>query len=105
MNVRQIENVLDLLEHFSNVREPQNLAQISAHFGWPKSSTFNVLRTLFARGFLYEPTPRAGYYPTPKWLSLLEQITNTKFFPEELKACVNEICIETGESVVLGAPS
>ncbi len=50
MLVRQVENVLDLLEFFADRGSPGKLAEISQHFGWARSSGYNLLATLKARG-------------------------------------------------------
>ena len=67
MIVRQAANVLEILEYFARTKRPATLAELASHFGWPRSSTFNLLTTLTEKGYLYEPRPRAGYYPTPRW--------------------------------------
>ena len=105
MIVRQAANVLDLLEYFAKVKRPSNLAEISAAMGWPRSSTFNLLTTLAQRGFVYEPRPRGGYYPTPRWLSLLQKISETELLPESLCKAVDEAAKETGETVAIAAPA
>ena len=44
--VKQIENLLNLLEFFSVRKRPATLADVVAHFGWARSSAFNILTTL-----------------------------------------------------------
>lgn len=104
MIVRQAANVLDLLEYFARTRRQSNLAEISAALGWPRSSTFNLLTTLAQRGFLYEPRPRAGYYPTARWASLLQRIAEAELLPDELGKAVDEVARITGETVAIAAP-
>ncbi len=105
MIVRQAANVLDLLEYFAKTRKPANLAEISAALGWPRSSTFNLLTTLAQRGFLYEPRPRAGYYPTSRWMSLLQHIAEAQLLPDELRRAVDEVASATGETTAIAAPA
>lgn len=105
MIVRQAANVLDLLEYFAQVKKPSNLAEISLALDWPRSSTFNLLTTLAQRGFLYEPKPRGGYYPTPRWSALLQEISAAGLLPESLCLTVDEIAESTGETVAIAAPS
>jgi IclR family acetate operon transcriptional repressor len=105
MIVRQAANVLELLEYFARVKRPATLADISVAMGWPRSSTFNLLTTLAQRGFLYEPRPRAGYYPSLRWMSLLQTIAATEQLPEELCQTVDEVAQTTGETVAIAAPS
>jgi len=105
MLVRQAANVLDLLEYFAQVKKPSSLAEISAALGWPRSSTFNLLGTLAHRGYVYEPRPRAGFYPTSRWAWLLQGIADPESVPEELCKAVDEVARSTGETVAIAAPS
>ncbi|HUR89713.1 MAG TPA: IclR family transcriptional regulator [Ramlibacter sp.] len=105
MNVKQAANVLDLLEYFAKHRRPATLADIAKHFEWPRSSTFNLLGTLAARGFLYEPKARGGYYPTPLWSSLVHHIDSADPIPHQLHQMLEALVQATGETAVLAAAS
>src|SRR3546814_17052996 len=70
MIVKQVQYAFSILEFFSERRNPATLSEISDHFGWPRSSTFNLIETLSLGGYLYEPKFRAGYYPTRKLFNL-----------------------------------
>ncbi len=105
MNVKQVANVLELIEFFAQHRRPATLAEVSKHFEWPRSSTFNLLGTLASRGYLYEPRARGGYYPSPKWLSLLQQIERAEPIPEQFIALLRTLAQRTGETAVLAATS
>lgn len=105
MNVKQVANVLDLIEFFAAQRRPATLADVARHFDWPRSSTFNLLGTLAGRGYLYEPRARGGYYPSPKWLSLLQQIEAAEPIPEQMGALLRALAERTGETAVLAATS
>ena len=105
MNVKQAAYVLDLLEFFAAHQRPASLAEIAKHFGWPRSSTFNLLGTLTARGFLYEPRAKAGYYPAPVWAALVGQIEAAQPIPKDMRALLEVLVEETGETAVLAAAS
>jgi IclR family transcriptional regulator, acetate operon repressor len=105
VNVKQAAHVLELIEFFAQHRSPATMAEVSKHFGWPRSSTFNLLGTLASRGYLYEPRARGGYYPSPKWLSLLHQIERAEPIPEPLRALLRTLSERTGETAVLAATS
>lgn len=105
MNVKQAAYVLDLLEFFAAHQRPASLAEIAKHFGWPRSSTFNLLGTLTARGFLYEPRAKAGYYPAPVWAALVGQIEAAQPIPKDVHALLEGLVQETGETAVLAAAS
>ena len=105
MNVKQAANVLDLIEFFASHKRPAALAEIAKHFNWPRSSTFNLLGTLAGRGYLYEPRARGGYYPSPLWSSLLQQIERAEPIPDPLRALLRALVERTGETAVLAATS
>ena len=102
MIVRQAANVLDILEFFAQARRPATLSEIADHFGWPRSSTFNLLTTLAERGYLYEPKPRAGYYPTPRWLTQAQIVADAEPLPAWTKLILTELAADTGETVAIG---
>lgn len=105
MFVRQAGHVLDLLEFFATIKRPATLAEISEHFGWPRSSTFNILSTLVEKGFLYEPRVRAGFYPSPRWLALSQTIVDAEPLPAAVYTLTQELMNETGETAVVAAPA
>jgi IclR family transcriptional regulator, acetate operon repressor len=105
MIVRQAANVLEILEYFATARKPATLAELADHFGWPRSSTFNLLATLSEKGYLYEPRPRAGYYPTPRWLAMARMASEVEPLPAWTRALIADLSQETGETASLVAPS
>lgn len=50
--VRSAARVLDLLEYLAGRHKPATLAEVSAAFGMPKSSTLGLLRTLHLHGYV-----------------------------------------------------
>lgn len=105
MLVKQAANVLDLLEFFARERRAATLAELSSHFGWPRSSTYNLISTLVERGFLYEPKRRGGFYPTPRWLALAEEIATAEPLPEAIVRLIRDLARVTGETVWVAGPS
>ena len=59
-----VERTLDCFELFADQRQPLSLSEISKLLGIPPSSCHDVLTALRQRGYLYELTPRGGFYPT-----------------------------------------
>jgi len=59
-----VERTLDFLELFVEQRRPLSLSDISRLLNIPVSSCYDVLQSLQERGFIYEVSPRGGYYPT-----------------------------------------
>jgi IclR family transcriptional regulator, acetate operon repressor len=105
MIVKQAANVLDLLEYFVQRRTPATLSEIADSLGWPRSSTFNLIQTLVDRGYLYEPRPRSGYYPSPRWLVLAQNVAAAEPLPQLARALVAELSVDTGETAAIGAPA
>jgi DNA-binding IclR family transcriptional regulator len=59
-----VERTLDFLELFAREKRPLSLSDISRLLSIPVSSCHDVLQALEERGFIYEVSPRGGYYPT-----------------------------------------
>lgn len=105
MLVKRAANVLDLLEYFASEQKAATLGELSDHFGWPRSSTFNLIQTLVERGFLYEPKPRAGHYPTGRWLALAQKVAEAEPLPASALTLIRDLANTTGETVWISAPS
>jgi DNA-binding IclR family transcriptional regulator len=59
-----VARTLDFLELFAAEKRPLSSSEIARLLGIPASSCHDVLQALLERGYLYELTPRGGYYPT-----------------------------------------
>ena len=103
MKVRQAANVIELLEFFADRLRPATAAEIADALGWPRSSTFNLVTTLVELGYLYEPRVRGGLYPTSRWLSVAQTISEVELLPEAVLRLVAHIAAETGETTLIGA--
>jgi DNA-binding IclR family transcriptional regulator len=101
MRVRQVENVLDLLQLFAREKSPRTLTALASALDMPKSSTFNLIETLVYRGFLYETRQRGGYYPTRKLLDLAREIMEGDTFLQRINGELRGLARDTGETVVL----
>lgn len=104
MTVKQIQNTLALLEFFAKYKKPATLADVVQHFGWPRSSAFNILSTLAEAGYLYEPRNRGGYYPSPRWSQVVSAFSESEPMPEGLVRIIKKLAKETGETVWISAP-
>lgn len=105
MIVRQVQNVFQILELFASRRSAATLTEIADHFGWPRSSTFNLIETLCSSGFLYEPKFRGGYYPSMKLLKLANDAIAGGPISDRLRACIAHIAQRTDETAALCALS
>ncbi|WP_109467974.1 IclR family transcriptional regulator [Albibacillus kandeliae] len=105
MKVRQAANVVTLLEYFAARGEPATLAEIADDLGWPRSSTFNIVGTLVEVGYFYEPRSRGGYYPSPRWLSMAQEIAESDPIPDVIRQLADKVSAETGETTAIGSMS
>jgi len=58
------------------------------------------VRTLLARGYLYEVGPRRGYYPTLRWLDKARLVAAHDPLLERIAPVMDELARATGETVV-----
>jgi len=105
MIVRQVANVLELIEFFAARGRPATLTEISDALGWPRSSTFNIVATLSEKGYLYEPRIRGGYYPSPRWSVVMNAIQKAEPLPEAVRKLGEEIADRTGETTAVSSLS
>lgn len=101
MRVRQVENVLDLIETFARNKEPMTLTAVSKSLGIPKSSAFNLIDTLLARGLLYETRPRGGFYPTGRLFDLARSIKDGDRLVQRIHGELELLAQTTGETALL----
>jgi len=105
MGAKQAVHVLELLEFFGRIRRPATLAEIARGLGWPRSSTFNLLKTLTERGYLYEPQERGGVYPTTRWLAVAREVSEVVPLSEGVIALMASLAEATGETVYVAGPA
>lgn len=105
MYVRQAANTLEILEYFARRLRPATPAEMAEDLGWPRSSTFKLVGTLAAKGYLYEPHARGGYYPSPRWLVLAEAVTRAEPLPEMFQRLARDLMEATGETTAIAAPA
>ncbi|WP_373356569.1 IclR family transcriptional regulator [Pseudoroseicyclus sp. CXY001] len=105
MYVKQAANVVELLEFFARHGEAATIAEIADTLQWPRSSTFNIIGTLVEKGYLYEPRTRGGYFPSPRWQTIIRQIDERDPVPTALIELVDTIAERTGETTAVGSAS
>jgi IclR family acetate operon transcriptional repressor len=101
MIVRQAAHVLELIEFFARHGRPATLSEVAQALGWPRSSTFNLLNTLAELGYLYEPRPREGFYPSPRLLALARSIAEQDPLPAPVAAMLQDLVAELGETAAI----
>lgn len=101
MRVKQVDHLLDLFELFARDKAPLTLTELSHALDMPKSSTFNLIDTLVARGFLYETRQRGGYYPTRRIQEIASEIMEGDTVLDNIHGELERLAESTGETTVL----
>ena len=65
-----VDRTLDCLEIFADQKQPLSITEVAKILGIAASSCRDVLKALERRGYVYEVTPRGGFYPTLRMLEL-----------------------------------
>jgi DNA-binding IclR family transcriptional regulator len=71
-----VGRTLDFLEVFADQKRPLSASEIARLLGIPASSCHDVLQALHERGYIYELTPRGGYYPTLRIYEIAKTIAD-----------------------------
>ncbi len=103
MRVKQISNLFELMAFFVRAKKPLSVKEVVDEFSWPRSSVFNIVSTMVEEGYLYQPVPRGGYYPSSKWMELAKDLLEFQPFPPAVHKLLVELVKLTGETVVLAA--
>ena len=101
MNVKTAGRTLDLFEAFAREGKPLSLSQLARAIDAPVSSCFGIVRTLEARGYLYEVKARAGYYPTKLLFEHASAIASRDPLAERFAPALEKLRDQTGETVLL----
>lgn len=101
MNVKTAGRTLDLFEAFARAGKPLSLSQLARAIDAPVSSCFGIVRTLEARGYLYEVKARAGYYPTKLLFEHARVIASHDPLAERFVPALEKLRDQTGETVLL----
>ncbi|MDH0091368.1 IclR family transcriptional regulator [Achromobacter mucicolens] len=102
MEVKLVARTLELLELFAQTRRPMPLTELAQGLGAPMSSCLALVRTLVARGYLYEVRRRAGYYPTAKLHGLAAQILTGDPWLDLVRPRLAALRDVANETVMLG---
>ncbi|HUX25118.1 MAG TPA: IclR family transcriptional regulator C-terminal domain-containing protein [Burkholderiales bacterium] len=101
MNVKTAGRTLDLFEAFARAGKPLSLSQLARAMDTPVSSCFGIVRTLEARGYLYEVKARAGFYPTKLLFEHARAIAGRDPLAERFVPRLEKLRDQTGETVLL----
>ena len=99
--VKTADRTLDLFELFAREQRPLNLSQIAQLLGIPLSSAHGLIKTLQVRGYLFELSRRAGYYPSRRLPSVAEAIATATPTAALVAPVLGALRDDAKESVVL----
>lgn len=100
-----VDRTLDFLELFAKEQRPLTLTDIARLLEIPLSSCHDVLRTLQARGYIYEVGPRAGFYPTLRLHDISESIAGHDPILVRAEDRLRTLRDELGETIALAKSS
>ena len=98
--VKSADRTILILEAFAAALAPLALSELARRVGIPVSACHGLVRTLTARGYLYETGPRRGYYPTLRWLDKARLVAAHDPVVERVAPVMDELARATGETVV-----
>jgi DNA-binding IclR family transcriptional regulator len=100
-----VERTLDFLELFADQKRPLSLSDISRLLNIPVSSCHDVLQALIERGYVYEVSPRGGYYPTLRLHGVAAAIAENDPVPLRAEPLLRALRDTLDESVLLAQVS
>jgi IclR family acetate operon transcriptional repressor len=101
MLIRTVDSALHIFEAFAERGQPMTLSALSRLLKIPTSTCFGLMRTLEARGYLYEVGGRKTFYPTARWLMKAREIEKHDPIYELIRPYLVKLRDVSGESVVL----
>lgn len=101
MDVKTAGRVLDVLNLFAEEQKPLLYSEIAAQMQIPLSSCHGLLKTMVARGYLYEIGKKLGYYPTQKLMHVATLICHSDPLNALLEPVLEKVRNLTGETAIL----
>ncbi len=98
-SVKSAARAVEVLEFFSQQREPRALKAICASLGYPQSSTTVLLKTLTAMGYLNYDRRARVYFPTLKVTALGDWVPQALFGNGRVLEALRDVHSATGEGV------
>ncbi len=99
---RSADRALQIFELFATRLQPLTLSELAHGLAMPVSTCSKLIRTLQARGYLYEVGGHKAYYPTPRWLSKASAISAADPVTEFVRPFLESLRDEVGETCLLG---
>jgi DNA-binding IclR family transcriptional regulator len=99
--VKSASRILEVLEHVCDASGGTTATEITRKFGYPLSSSYALLRTLAARGYLYFDRHSRVYHPTSRISLIGARSHDDHLTGDALLRVMRDINEQTGELVVL----
>jgi len=103
MDVKTAARVFDVINLFAEVRQPMIYSEIARRTEIPLSSCHALLQTMVAKGWLYAPGVKAGYYPTQRLLHVARDICSEDPLTLLFQPLLTALRDATGETAALAA--
>ena len=103
--VKSAVRVLEVLELFDRLQREASVSEIARELGYPVSSTSMLLGNLLERGYLRHGPDQRSYFPTPRVAMLGAWIEPLLAPGAEVMRLMAELGEETGETIILAAPT
>jgi len=101
-SVKATVRTLDVMEAFAKLGEPMTLTEIADRIDVPLSSCHAIIRTLHARGYIYQLERRRLFYPTKRLYEVASEIVRHDPILTMLLPALQALMHETQETVILG---
>lgn len=101
MDVKTAVRVFDVINLFAEVRQPMIYSEIARRTEIPLSSCHALLQTMVAKGYLYAPGVKAGYYPTQRLLHVARDICSEDPLTLMFQPLLSALRDATGETAAL----
>ncbi|HEV3428663.1 MAG TPA: helix-turn-helix domain-containing protein [Paraburkholderia sp.] len=101
MDVKTAVRVFDVINLFAEVRQPMIYSEIARRTEIPLSSCHALLQTMVAKGYLYAPGVKAGYYPTQRLLHVARDICSEDPLTLMFQPLLHALRDATGETAGL----
>lgn len=98
-SVKSALRTLQILEIFSDAKQPLVLSELARRMDAPKSSCLALLETLTERGYLYR-SGSGSYYPTGRWLGHARRIAEHDPVAAQVHASLERLRDRIGETAI-----
>ncbi len=103
--IKSAIRVLEVLELFDRLQREASVGEIARELSYPLSSTSMMLANLLEMGYLRHGPDQRTYFPTPRVTVLGAWIEPLLTPGAEIMRMMSDLGNETGETIILAAPT